>query len=88
MMVGIAVFAAGSIVQLAAWIGSVVNTYRLQDKTWLIILLAGGVLGLGFAVVGFAAMMAYLIAGPDGMTIQSSQQSAPAPQSPALAQMS
>jgi hypothetical protein len=48
--------------------GALVNTYRLQDKTWFAVLLAGGLLGLAFGLLGFAAMVAYLVAGPDGMS--------------------
>lgn len=62
--------AAGGIVQLVAWIGALVNTYRLQDKTWFAVLLAGGLLGFWFGPIGFVAMVAYLIAGPDGLAIQ------------------
>jgi len=32
------------------------------------VLLVGGLLGFAFGLVGFAAMVAYLVAGPDGMT--------------------
>jgi hypothetical protein len=67
MIVGFTVAAAGGIVQLAAWIGALVNTYQLEDKAWFIALLAGGLLGLAFGLIGFAAMVAYLVAGPDGM---------------------
>lgn len=73
---GIGLTAAGGLVQLAAWIGTLVNTYRLQDKTWFAVVLAGGLLGLAFGLLGFAAMVAYLVAGPDGMTVR--QISAPA----------
>lgn len=68
MVAGCAVAAVAGLVQLAAWIGALVNTYQLQDKTWFVVLLAGGVLGLAFGLIGFAAMVAYLIAGPDGMS--------------------
>lgn len=67
---GFIVAAVGGIVQLVAWIGAVVNTSRLQDKTWFAVLLAGGLLGFAFGLVGFAAMVAYVVAGPDGMAVQ------------------
>ncbi|HKT36899.1 MAG TPA: hypothetical protein VJR48_00920 [Ktedonobacterales bacterium] len=67
MIVGFTIAVAGGIVQLAAWIGALVNTYQIEDKAWFIILLAGGLLGLVSGVIGFAAMVAYLVAGPDGM---------------------
>jgi hypothetical protein len=38
----------------------------LQDKTWFIGLLVGGLLGLTHGLLLFAAMVAYLVAGPDG----------------------
>ncbi len=69
---GFTIAIAGGIVQLAAWIGALVNTNLVPDKTWFIVLLVGGILGLSFSVglLGFAAMVAYLVAGPDGMTSQ------------------
>lgn len=63
---GAVLAAIGGIVQLAAWIGGLVNSYRLPDKTWFLVLLLGGLLGLGFGLIGFAAMVAYIIAAPDG----------------------
>src|SRR5690242_8501009 len=67
MIVGFTIAVAGGIVQLAAWIGALVNTYQIEDKAWFVILLVGGILGLVSGVFGFAAMVAYLVAGPDGM---------------------
>ena len=64
MITGFTVAAVGIIVQVVAWIGAVANTGRLQDKTWFLILLIGGLVGLGTGFIGFAAMVAYLIAGP------------------------
>lgn len=69
MILGFTAVAAGGIVQLVAWIGALVNTYPLQDKTWFVVLLVGGLLGFAFGLVGFAVMVAYLIAGPDGTAI-------------------
>lgn len=77
MIAGFSVAALGGIVQLAAWIGALVNTYKLQDRTWFAVLLAGGLLGLAFGVLGFAAMVAFLIAGPDGMAVRLPQVPAP-----------
>jgi hypothetical protein len=70
MIAGFSFTAVGGLVQLAAWIGALVNTYRLEDKTWFAVVLAGGLLGLAFGLLGFAAMVAYLIAGPDGMAVR------------------
>jgi hypothetical protein len=86
MIVGFTVAAAGGIVQLAAWIGALVNTYQLEDKAWFIVLLAGGLLGLAFGLIGFATMVAYLVAGPNGMPTRQPRVPLPdAPQSAALA---
>ena len=60
-IVGILALVGGSIGQLVAWIGAVVNTSRLEDKTWCIVLLV-----LGLLSFGFIAMLVYLVAGPDG----------------------
>jgi hypothetical protein len=56
----------GSIVQLAAWIGGLFNSYLLPSKGWFAVLLAGGVLSFAFAPLGFAVMLAYVVAAPDG----------------------
>jgi hypothetical protein len=45
--------------QFVAWIGAVVNTSQLQDKTWFVVLLVCGLLSFGFI-----AMVVYLAAGP------------------------
>jgi hypothetical protein len=39
----------------------VLNTSKLDDKTWFIVLLV-----LGLASFGFIAMLVYLFIGPDG----------------------
>jgi hypothetical protein len=70
MLLGFTVAAVGGIVQLAAWVGALINTNRMADKTWFAVLLIGGLVGLVFAPVGFAAMVAYLVAGPDGMLVE------------------
>lgn len=77
--VGGLIAAAGAIAQLVAWIGALVNTYRLLDRTWFIVLLAGGLIGLAVGLVQFAVMIAYVIAGPDALSGE--QQQAP-PQAP------
>ncbi len=59
--IGVLVMAGGGIGQFIAWIGAVLNTARLQDKTWFVVLLL-----LGLLSFGFVAMIAYVIAGPDG----------------------
>ena len=57
---------AGGIVQLAAWIGALVNSYLLPDKAWFLVLLLGGIASLFFGLIGFAVMVAYVVAAPDG----------------------
>lgn len=76
MIVGFAIAAIGGVVDLAAWIGALVNTYRIEDKTWFAVLLAGGLIGLAFGLAGFAAMLAYVLAGPDGMPTHAARQEA------------
>jgi H+/Cl- antiporter ClcA len=65
-MIGLAVlavlaFLGGAIGGLVAWIGALLNTAELEDKTWFVLLLVLGVLSFGLV-----AMIAYVIAGPDG----------------------
>jgi hypothetical protein len=69
-MLGLAIIAvlviAGAVIgQLAAWIGAVLNTAALPDKTWMIVLLVTGLLSLGFL-----GMLAYVMAGPDDKQAQ------------------
>ena len=73
---GIAVL-GGLVTQFVAWIGAVINTNRLVDKTWFNILLWCGVAGivLNFigalgALLGWGLMIVYLVGGPDGMAEQ------------------
>lgn len=80
---GFLIAAIGGIVQITAWIGSLINTYQLQDKTWFAVMLAGGLIGLAFSLVGLAAMIAYVIAGPDGMAPEAAQRPPTTPTGPA-----
>jgi hypothetical protein len=57
---GVAV-AGGVIAGFVAWIGAVLNTWQLENKGWFVALLL-----LGIFNFGFIAMIAYVIAGPDG----------------------
>ena len=50
----------GFIGGLVSWIGALLNTAQLEDKTWFIVLLVLGL--LSFRLV---AMIAYVIGGPD-----------------------
>jgi hypothetical protein len=60
-LLGILGIVAGAIGQFIAWIGALVNTSRLDDKTWFVILLV-----LGLLSFGFIPMLVYVLAGPDG----------------------
>jgi hypothetical protein len=60
-IVGTLAVIGGALAQFVAWIGAVLNTSRLEDKTWFILLLV-----LGLLSFGFIAMLVYLVAGPDG----------------------
>ena len=61
------VLAGGFIAAVASWIGALFNTSQLVDKTWFIALLA-----LGLFSFGWVAMVAYVVAGPDGTARQDS----------------
>jgi hypothetical protein len=63
--VGLLGIIGGGIGQFIAWIGAVVNTSRLEDKTWFVVLLVFGILSFGFI-----AMVIYVLAGPDGTATQ------------------
>jgi len=73
---GIAVL-GGFITQFVAWVGAVINTNLLADKTWFNIMLWVGVAsivltfitGIG-SLVGWALMIVYLIGGPDGTAME------------------
>ena len=65
----------GIVVQLVAWIGAVINTNRLVDKTWYNVLLWCGVAAIVLtlltgpvgALFGWVLMIVYLVGGPDSM---------------------
>ena len=61
MIVGGLTMIGGAIGQFVAWIGALMNTAQLDDKTWFIVLLV-----LGLLSFGFIAMLVYVLAGPDG----------------------
>lgn len=54
---------AGALAALASWIGALLNTVQLEDKSWFAALLVLGIFSLGWI-----AMIAYVVAGPDGTT--------------------
>jgi hypothetical protein len=65
--------AGGVVAGFVAWIGAVLNTWQLESKAWFI-----GLLLLGIFNFGFFAMIAYVIAGPDGKAVAAAR-AAPVP---------
>jgi hypothetical protein len=51
----------GMIAGLVSWIGALLITSQLESKAWFLALLL-----LGIFSFGFVAMIAYVVAGPDG----------------------
>lgn len=70
-IVGGLAIAGGVIGGLIAWIGALLNTAQLERKTWFLVLLLTGIFNFGFI-----AMIAYVLAGPDGTAVAARQ---PAP---------
>jgi hypothetical protein len=60
----------GVIAGLVAWIGALLNTSQHESKAWFIVLLLTGIFNFGFI-----AMIAYVIAGPDGTARATAQRS-------------
>jgi hypothetical protein len=56
----LAIFGA-TVAAVVSWVGALLNTWALEDKMWFASLLALGLLGFGVV-----AMIAYVVAGPDG----------------------
>ena len=57
---GVLAIIGGLIAGLVSWIGALLNTWQLESKAWFI-----GLLLLGIFNLGFFAMVAYVIAGPE-----------------------
>jgi hypothetical protein len=70
LVVASLVLAAGTLAAIASWVGALLNTSRLDDKTWFVVLLV-----LGLVSLGWVAMIAYVFVGPDS-TAQDSTRSA------------
>lgn len=76
LVVSLAVLGGGGIALLVAWIGALVNTHLLADRTWFNDLLWLGIVGLVLSpvVVGgvllWSLLLAYLHSGPDGKAVQ------------------
>lgn len=60
LVVATIVITVGTAAAFAAWLGALWNTWQLDDKTWFAALL---VLGLGS--LGWLALFAYVLKGPD-----------------------
>jgi len=60
LVIAAVIVTGGTIAGVAAWVGALLNTARLDDKTWFVVLLV-----LGIWNFGFIAMVAYVVAGPD-----------------------
>ncbi len=72
-IVGALTVAGGAMAGLVSWIGALLNTWQLDSKAWFV-----GLLLLGIFNFGFFAMIAYVIAGPDGKRAEA-ERVAPAP---------
>jgi hypothetical protein len=72
-ILGVLAAAGGVITGFVAWIGAVLNTWQLDSKAWFV-----GLVLLGIFNFGFVAMIAYVIAGPDGKAAAAARLS-PAP---------
>ncbi len=62
-LVGGVAIVGGLIAGLVSWIGALLNTWRLENRTWFAVLLLTGIFNFGFV-----AMIGYLLAGPDSTT--------------------
>jgi len=85
MTIGGLLALVGGIVQLAAWVGACFNSYMLASKAWFAVLLLGGLMSFFFAPFGFAAMLAYAIAGEDGYAYRDAHPVTPPQQTGTLA---
>jgi H+/Cl- antiporter ClcA len=61
VIVGSLAIVGGTIAAVVSWIAALLNTWQLEEKTWFVSLLALGLFGFGVV-----AMVAYVVAGPDG----------------------
>jgi len=64
--------AGGALAAIVSWIGALMNTVQLEDKTWFLALVV-----LGLASFGWVAMAACILAGPDATS--------PSPRRPGVA---
>ena len=62
ILLGLAALAVGCVGLFIAWIAALVNTARLPDRIWFVMLLL-----LGLFSFGWLAVLVYLLAAPDDM---------------------
>jgi hypothetical protein len=60
LVIGFLAVVGGAVAAIASWIGALLNTVQLEDKTWFLALLV-----LGLVSLGWVAMIAYVFWGPD-----------------------
>ena len=72
-LAGVVTIIGALISGLLSWIGALLNTWSLESKAWFV-----GLLLLGIFNFGCFAMIAYVIAGPDGRSTATAR-TAPAP---------
>ena len=63
VLVGSLAILGGTVAAVVSWIAALLNTWELEDKAWF-----GSLLALGLLGFGLIAMVAYVFAGPDGMS--------------------
>jgi hypothetical protein len=61
VIVATLVILVGTAAAVVSWLAALVNTWQLEDKAWF-----GSLLALGLLGFGVVAMIAYVVAGPDG----------------------
>jgi hypothetical protein len=60
-VVGSLALVVGTVAAVMSWIGALLNTWELEDKTWF-----ASLVGLTLFGLAVPAMVAYVFAGPDG----------------------
>jgi hypothetical protein len=91
LTLGFTTIGAGATALAAAWWGAIFNAHKLADKTWFNVLLWSGIIGVVTAplfgvgaVIGFGVLIAYVLAGPDGLATEQPPVSKPAAPPPSL----
>jgi hypothetical protein len=85
LTLGFTAIGAGATAMTAAWWGGIFNTHLLTDRSWFKVLLWSGIIGVVTAplfgvgaLIGFGVLIAYVLAGPDGLASQQPPVSKPA----------